>query len=256
MPLLRRPDGVELHWEEHGEGPTVVVCNTFNLSPIAGLVEALAGNRRVIVYDPRGVGRSARRGPYDMVTGVLDLEGLLEGTGPAAAALGIGDGSHRAAKLAAARPDLLDRVVVTSTTLGPGTSTREGFAGSGEVLEALVGMMERDYRSGIRSMVAGSQPEEDAIRERVEKLVESVPQDAAVGYLRAWIEAESAQAARLLGPRLTILAYPGNSWFPLAAFESMRGYLPAASFVQVDDGPMTRPDQAADILLRASAATG
>jgi hypothetical protein len=58
--------------------------------------------------------------------------------------------------------------------------------------------------------------------------------------------------ARRLGGRLTALAYPGNAWFPLEMYEAMRNYLTEACFEFADDGPMTRPDQTADILLRVS----
>ena len=49
-------------------------------------------------------------------------------------ALGIGDGTHRALRLADARPDLVDRVVFTSSALGRESGERAGFAGSTEVL--------------------------------------------------------------------------------------------------------------------------
>ena len=57
MPLLARPDGAQLHWEQTGDGPGVLICNTFNLAPVDGLVERLAASsRRVLVYEPRGLG--------------------------------------------------------------------------------------------------------------------------------------------------------------------------------------------------------
>ena len=87
--------------------------------------------------------------------------------------------------------------------------------------------------------------------------MELVPQDAAVGYLEAWISAGSIDVARRLGGRLTVLAYPGNAWFPIEMYEGMREPLTEACFEFVDDGPMTRPDLAAEILLKVSArATG
>ena len=222
MPTLARPDGAHLHWEETGEGPALLVCNTFNLTHLDALVEHLAGERRVITYDPRGLGRSSRGGPYDLDTGVDDLAALLEETGPVAVALGIGDGSHRAIRTAVRRPDLIDRVAFTSSALGVSEVTDDtgGFSGSVQVLSALMGLMRRDYRSGLRSMVSGSAglDNEPAMRERVEELVESVPQEAALGYLEAWIRADSHDEARDLGSRLTVLAYPGNYWFPLSIY--------------------------------------
>jgi pimeloyl-ACP methyl ester carboxylesterase len=259
MPLLTRPDGVDLYWEQVGDGPGVLICNTFNLAPVDGLVAQLADSRRVVVYEPRGLGRSGEQGPYDLGTGVEDLEALLDETGSVEVALGIGDGAHRAVRIADARPDLVDRVVFTSTALGRGSSddSGPGFAGSTEVLFALMSLMRRDYRSGLRQMMAGSAHDEDIERERVEELSAIVTQDAAIGYLEAWIAAGSWDAARRLGNRLTVLAYPGNAWFPLELYEAMRDALTEACFEHVEDGPMSRPDLAAEVLLKVSArATG
>jgi pimeloyl-ACP methyl ester carboxylesterase len=253
MPHLTRPDGVEIHWEEAGDGPGVLICNTFNLNPLDELVARLADSRRVVIYEPRGVGRSTLTGPYDLGTGVEDAEALLEETGPVEVALGIGDGSHRALRLADARPDLVERVVFTSTALGrPGDEDAPGFSGSTEVLFALMSLMQRDYRSGLRQMLAGSAHDEDFERDRVEELAAAVPQDASIGYLEAWISAGSMDIARRLGNRLTVLAYPGNAWFPLEMYETLRAALTQACFELVEDGPMTRPDLTAGVLLRVS----
>jgi len=153
-----------------------------------------------------------------------------------------------------ARPDLVDRVVFTSTALGrPGEVDAPGFSGSTEVLYALMGLMRRDYRSGLRQMLSGSAGgDEEFERERAEVVGEIVPQEAAIGYLEAWISAGSVDVARRLGNRLTVLAYPGNAWFPLEMYESLRKGLTEACFELVEDGPMTRPDLTAPVLLRVS----
>lgn len=259
MPLLARPDGAELYWEEAGEGPGVLICNTFNLAPVDRLVERLAASRRVVLYEPRGLGRSTPQGPYDLETGFEDVEALLEETGAVEVALGIGDGTHRALRIADRRPDLVEHVVFTSSALGRESSDERtpGFSGSTEVLYALMSLMRRDYRSGLRQMMTGSAKDQNIERERVEELAATVPQDAAIGYLEAWIAAESYEVARRLGRRLTVLAYPGNAWFPLELYEAVRDHLTEACFELVEDGPMTRPDLAAEVLLRVSApATG
>lgn len=257
MPMLVRPDGINLYWEEAGDGPGILICNMFNLAPLDRLVEELAGERRVVSYEPRGLGRSTKRGPYGLETGVADVEALLEDAGPVEVALGIGDGAHRAMRLADARPDLVDRVVITSTALGPTDDGEEtpGFAGSTQVLSALMSLLRRDYRSGLRSMVGGSGSfgdDEEAARDRVEALAAATPQEAAVGYLEEWIRAGSIDVARSLGSRLTVLAYGGNDWFPLAMYEEMREHLTEACFEVAEDGPMNRPDLAAAVLLRVS----
>ena len=257
MPLLSRPDGAQIHWEEAGDGPGVLICNTFNLTPVDSLVERLAPSRRVIYYEPRGLGRSGDEGPYDQATGLADVEALLEETGPVEVAFGIGDGTHRALRIADARPDLVERVAFTSSALGRESGERSGFASSTSVLYALMSLLRRDYRSGLRQMLSGSAHTEAEERERLEELVAAISQESAIGYLEAWIAAESFDVARRLGSRLTALAYPGNAWFPLEMYEGMRDHLTEACFEFVDDGPMSRPDLAADVLLRVSApATG
>ena len=255
MPFLARPDGARLYWEEAGDGPGVLLCNTFNLGPLDPLVEELASSRRVVNYEPRGLGRSSKHGPYDLETGAADLEALLEETGPAEVALGIGDGTHRAIRVADKRPDLVDRVVFTSTALGRESGERAGFAASTEVLYALMSVLRRDYRTGLRQMLSGSAHNEAGERERLEELVAAIPQEAAIGYLEAWIAAEAFDIARRLGDRLTVLAYPGNAWFPIEMYEGLRNHLTEACFEFVDDGPLTRPDLAAEVLLKVSAPT-
>ena len=56
-------------------------------------------------------------------------------------------------------------------------------------------------------------------------MVAAIPQEAAIGYLEAWIAAESFDVARRLGSRLTVMAYPGNAWFPIEMYEGMRDHL-------------------------------
>jgi hypothetical protein len=71
----------------------------------------------------------------------------------------------------------LDRVVFTSTALGrPGDADAPGFSGSTEVLYALMRLMRRDYRSGLRQMLSGSAGfDEDVERDRAEVLAGSSP---------------------------------------------------------------------------------
>ena len=49
-----------------------------------------------------------------------------------------------------------------------------------------------------------------------------------------------------------VKSYPGNAWFPLEMYESLRAALTEACFELVEDGPMTRPDLTAPVLLRVS----
>src|SRR5918996_5205146 len=110
MPVARLSDGVEIHWDERGDGPLVVIANQFFSESwvFEGLIALLAEEHRVVTYDPRGTGRSSRRQPYHIDVDARDLVGLVEAIGPPALVVGMGDGSNRAVHAAAARPDLID----------------------------------------------------------------------------------------------------------------------------------------------------
>ena len=68
MPIVQHPDGVELHWEERGEGPLVVVANQF-FAPLCGVRgPARPAGRATIGSSPTtraGSGARRAQGPYD-----------------------------------------------------------------------------------------------------------------------------------------------------------------------------------------------
>ena len=70
MPVLRRPDGVDLAWGEQGEGPLIVLANQFfgRAETFDGLIRDLTRDHRLVTYNLRGTGESTRDGPYDMET--------------------------------------------------------------------------------------------------------------------------------------------------------------------------------------------
>src|SRR4051794_3799758 len=113
MPLLSRPDGVELHWDQRGEGPLIVLAPYWSGHPAVydDLLSDLGRDHRVVTFDARGTGQSTRRGPYDMETDGADFEAIVEGTGGGAVALSIADGCNRAVRLGARRPDLVAAVL-------------------------------------------------------------------------------------------------------------------------------------------------
>src|SRR5689334_19350298 len=114
MPLLDRGDGVEIHWEERGEGPLVVLPPYSLLHPsvFEPLRADLASDHRVVSFDDRGTGASTRSGPYDMETSVADLEAVIETAGQGAVVVALADAVNRTVRVAAGRPDLVAAVVV------------------------------------------------------------------------------------------------------------------------------------------------
>ncbi|MFL5827732.1 MAG: alpha/beta fold hydrolase, partial [Thermoleophilaceae bacterium] len=113
MPLLQRPEGVLIHWEARGEGPLLVfVTPMFSTHDVYdALLDDLASDHRLVVYDARGVGRSSRVGPYDIDTDAADLAAVIEAAGPPAVVAASAESLHRAARVAAERPDLIPAVV-------------------------------------------------------------------------------------------------------------------------------------------------
>jgi pimeloyl-ACP methyl ester carboxylesterase len=259
MARLVRPDGAEIHWEETGEGDLVALLSLSYQYPdlLDPFVAELARDHRVIRLDQRGTGRSSRGGPYDMNTTVADVEAVVEAAGGGATAFALGDGARTAVRLAAGRPDLVTTVVMSGDQpLGPAAPGRsEGLADSPAVLDALIALMESDYRAGLRTMFKSGGPDEpdELMRERLDRTAEHSPQECTVERLRAWIRDDSTEQGKALGDRLWILHYGSNPWFE-GGLEHSRRALPEAHFVEVSEGPVSEPAENADELRRIVAA--
>ena len=262
MPTVEAPDGTTIYWEEAGRGPGVLVARIAYGAPqtIRGLLDDLAADHRVVVPDLRGTGRSSRRGPYDLTTDLSDLTAVLEASGGVEVAIGMGDGTLRAVALAAARPDLVQSVVLSGYAplfRGERRETR-GLAGSAQVLSALVRLLETDYRSAMRTIIETGNPDLDeaGIRERVDQVVAHCSHEAAVARLRNWIELDLGESALALGDSLWILHHPRNPWFPEELAERIPELLPEARLERVDDGALSRPDQTTAVVRRIASSIG
>ncbi|HEY2602732.1 MAG TPA: alpha/beta hydrolase [Thermoleophilaceae bacterium] len=258
MPKLRLPDGVELHWEERGEGPLVLVAAPCISIPSAfsALGDDLAADHRVVTYDPRGTGESTRTGPYDIPSDAQDLAHLLVELGEPGVLVGFGDALHRAVETSALEPELVAGVVSPGVAaLGSGgdyEAVEDGLASSPAVVGALVTLFENDYRTGLRAAVEGGNPQLDAegVQRRIELVVAYSPQEAAVARLRQWGSHDSREAGRRLGDRLWILIFGGNLWFPPELAAVLKRDVPEARIEQVADGAVSRPDLTAGIIRR------
>jgi pimeloyl-ACP methyl ester carboxylesterase len=263
VPTLDRPDGIELHTEERGDGPPVVIAAYWSMHPSSfePLISELEDEYRVITYHDRGTGSSTRTGPYDLETSAADLEAVIERVaGPDTIVVATADGSNRAVRVAG-RPDLV-RAVVTIGGAPVGRSAIGDFdamVGSETVVDAFIESAATDYRSALRGMLAATNPQldEDGVRERLAMQIEHSPADGAIERLRAWAADDPTVQAREAGDRLWFLWAPGlgGGWFPDGKdYERMmRRELPDAHLVPVDDGFISRPDQVADVVRRITA---
>lgn len=264
MPELTRDDGVEIHWEERGEGPLIVISPHANSHPsvFEPLIGELERDHRVVIYDARGYGRSTRRGPHDMETGASDLAAVARAAGAGAIVVSLADACCRAARVAAREPDLVRSVVAlgTAPVARAVLLPTDALVSSDTVVNAFLEQLATDYRGAVRSLMTATNPQmtEDELRRRVLAQVEYAPAEAVVERVRAWVNDEPTEYGRAIEDRLWVLTAPdvAGPWFP-GGSEFMRLVRPVlgdAHIEEIADGIVSRPDLAADVVRRITAA--
>ena len=112
-------NGVELYYEEHGSGPALLLIPGLggDTRLFGGVIGPLAASCRVIVFDPRGGGRSEKPpGPYTIEQMADDAEGLLDVLGiERAVVVGYSMGGRIALSLALDHPGRVRRLVLAAT---------------------------------------------------------------------------------------------------------------------------------------------
>lgn len=264
VPKLTRENGVEIHYEERGEGPLVVLAPYWSGHPSA--FEQIGGelerDHRVLRYDARGTGESTRTGPHDMETGASDLEAITELAGGDAVVIALADSCPRAVRVAAARPELVRAVVSPgSAPLSLGAlGGSEALISSKTVVDAFIEMIGTDYRGALRTLLTQTNPqmEEPEVRERVAEQAEYCPRETALERVQAWLADDAVEPGRAIGDRLVIVFSDnmGGPWLPpgdeLARVIGKE--LPGARLAPVEDGIASRPDLTAAIVRELAAA--
>lgn len=256
-------DGIEIHFEERGSGPLVVIGCQWNMYPPAlePFIREMEADHRVVRYDDRGTGESTRTGPFDMDTGAGDLAAVLRELDESAVIVGIGDAPPRAVRVGASEPDLVAAVVCMATApVGrQNFADTESLASTEAVIQALLQQLEIDYRGAVRTLMSAGNPQltEEELRSRTETQVERIPAEVGAARLRAWIADDPLEQAQALGDRLWILANDAmtGGWFPIgrALVELVDRLLPEAHLAQVADGLVSRPDETARIVRQITA---
>jgi pimeloyl-ACP methyl ester carboxylesterase len=113
---------VRIAWEEHGEGPPLVLVHGLGYARWGWepVVDGLAARFRLVLLDNRGVGASdAPSGPYTVAQLAGDVLGVMDAAGVARAhVLGTSLGGMVAQELAITAPARVDRLVLVGTTPG------------------------------------------------------------------------------------------------------------------------------------------
>ena len=258
MPELERPDGARIHYEVRGEGPLVVLSLGFAATPATyeGVVADLARDHRVVTWEPRGCGSSSEDGPFDIETDAEDLVALIHELGAPAVGYGAGHGVNVTIRAAARDPELVRGLVTPGivTALRDHLEGTEGFASSQTVTDMLIQQLRRDPRAAVRATTASLNPQldEEALRARIDETLAYTTPETTLARLESWLEDESAlEDLRALGDRLAIVWHEGDSW-QAGGIPRVRELLPDARVIEVEDGPLSRPDLQAEVVRELS----
>ena len=242
-------EGVALHAQTLGEGPAVVMLHGLLVGNMTtwyfGAAPELAKKHRVVLYDLRGHGLSARapRG-YDVATMTRDLEAVIEQVAPGAPVdlVGHSYGAVVALSFALRRPELVKRLAVVEAPLPPSRLEElDGFLGRSpdamvealpDVLrEALVGGGRRGRRfvEAMRFLAQESTLFDDL------RHAEDIPDDL---------------LAKLACPLLAVYG-TGSSCRPVGA--RLSRVVPGARLAEIEGGhflPLEKPAKLTELLAR------
>lgn len=135
-----RVNGADLHYEERGEGPPLLLVHGFQSSHFAftPIIDRLAARFRTLALDLRGHGDSDKPpGPYAIKTFADDALGFLDAMGiERADYLGQSMGGRTGTMLAIRHPDRLNRLMLSASSAGPPSGAyREMFEAQLRVAE-------------------------------------------------------------------------------------------------------------------------
>jgi pimeloyl-ACP methyl ester carboxylesterase len=119
MPTVHVND-IDIYYERHGAGAPLVLIGGLgtDLSEYEGIIRWLAGRYTVLAFDNRGAGRTDKPdAPYSIEQMAGDTAGLMRALGMERAhVLGISMGGRIALALTLQHPELVDKLVLVSTS--------------------------------------------------------------------------------------------------------------------------------------------
>jgi len=117
-----RLNGIDLHWEQAGEGPRLLMFNGSGstIERMRPLMQVLATQFDVVLHDQRGLGRSQiPAGPYSMADYAADAIALVDYLGwDTFNVIGISFGGMVAQEFTVTVPDRVERLALLCTSPG------------------------------------------------------------------------------------------------------------------------------------------
>ncbi|GIM96315.1 alpha/beta fold hydrolase [Paractinoplanes toevensis] len=200
--------------------------------PRSSLLQRLVARHAITIYDRQGTGLS--RGPvtdFGLAAAVTELHAVVLRVGPPVNLLAMSEAGPVAVALAAAHPELVDRLVFVGTYAdGPATFRRP------DLNAALVTMVRTHWGLGSKLFADLFRPGagEAAARHLAEVLRDSADRDVAAGYLEAAYDVDtSALLPQVTAPAL-VLHYRGDRVIPFEGGRQLAAGLPDARLVPLE----------------------
>lgn len=235
--------GVEVYYKDEGKGPAILLIHgsVSSLKTYDGLAASLAKNYRVIRYDipPQGLSGPvsdealAKLKPTDIPEQLLAKLGVRKVT-----IVGVSSGGTMAVQLAAKRPDLVERLILSNA---PADQVRTGHQTLTPALTAAIdeykrlGYQSRNYWEAFLDFYAGVPARYGAkFREQIYDMNRRAPRPNVVGLVAVVEDHEKAVAAMNAVKAPVLLIWGGaDPLLPYSAMEALAGYLKNAEVSKI-----------------------
>lgn len=232
-------EGIETYYQEAGRGPAVLLVHASSSNQRAwdGVAKVLAKRYRVIRYDipPQGLSgpvtaeQLAKVKPVDIAEGLLRQLGVTKVT-----VVAVSSGGTLAIQLAAKRPDLVTRIVVSNAPSDPVEGARPAY--TKEFLDAMAeakrtGVQTQAYWNTFVDFFGGSPAQYGkGDREQFYDYARKTPDPNMIALI-AKVRDHEAAVANMAAVKQPVLLLWGakDPLLPLSAMDKMAGYLTNAT---------------------------
>jgi pimeloyl-ACP methyl ester carboxylesterase len=228
MPKLNR-NGVELYYEVHGRGPTVLLTHGYSSSSHmwAGQTAPFSKDHQLVVWDMRGHGKSdypADQAAYSEAETVADMAAILDAVGAKTAVIGgLSLGGYMSLAFHLAHPERTRALLIIDT--GPGYKSDEPRAAWNVTANRRADRLEQD---GLPPPGTGGAETRTAPHRNAEGLAK-----AARGMLTQHDARVISSLPEIKVPSLVVVG--ANDTPYLAASDYMAAKIPAARKVVIPD---------------------